>query len=209
MRNQTEKNLLFILIILLVIDFAVYLAVMTDIAISFAFLSLAIATYFASASLRKAQDALELTRMNVRPFISIQPGDTEGKQLGNKFLLEFQIKNNGLIPANVTSIDITFFKKDEAITNDSKSSIYPADEPTLRQPTIFPGATYPIIHTIDISLVMGKQIVADLFRGEISVRHTIKYKGKNIEYITIQTEELARDSGDTLIRKPRTPQYWT
>jgi len=63
MKRSYFKNPVFIIIALLVVGFAVFLGVKIGITIAFAFFSIAIATYFASRSLKLTSDALELQRV--------------------------------------------------------------------------------------------------------------------------------------------------
>ena len=97
-----------------VISFLVYLGLKHGIAISFAVLSIVVATFFASRSLKLTQDSLELTRITTRPFLNItsavyQPPKT----------LELIICNTGTLPADSNTFQVIFSQtNDFSGTND-------------------------------------------------------------------------------------------
>jgi hypothetical protein len=201
--------LITIILIILVVGFAVYLGIVTELAIAFAFLSIAIATFFASRSLKLTNESLKLTRNTVRPFLSVQTGTARIQITSVAVTLNFEVKNTGVIPGELVSIDIAFFDSDEVVTRDNSSSRYPVLADVPAQPVVFPGAAYILKHTINISIDIGKQMWEETKNGNTKIRHRIKYKDVNNEYLTIQTEQLRRVSKNLLGRRPISPQYWT
>lgn len=209
--SNLYPNLTKAIIFILVVCFAIYLGIVTELAIAFAFLSIVIATFFASRSLKLTNESLKLTRSTVRPFLSIQTGGISTRiVLPTEVALPFEVKNTGAIPGEMLAIDIAFFGDDEIINNDNVSKKYPIlFSETPAQPVIFPNATFVINHIIDISVSPGKQMLKDFRNGKVKIRHRIKYKDKNAEYLTVQTEQLEREKENSLKRSPIPPQFWT
>ena len=203
------KKLVFWIVLILVIAWAVVLGIYTEIAISFAWLSIAIAVFFAIRSLNIANDSLKLTLNTVRPFMSVQPGNLTAIITPKAVTLSFEIKNAGVLPGELVHMDIAFFGNDEIITNDNISKEFPIKSGVLSQPILFPNSTYHINYTIDISADIGKRIWETMKNGKVKIRHCIKYKGINTEYITIQSEQLDKKGKDTLRRNQISPYYWT
>ena len=203
------KKSVLIPIVMIVIAFAVYLGIVTELAIAFAFLSIAIATFFASRSLRLANESLKLTRNTVRPFLSVQPGEVKAHRTATEVTISFEVKNTGVLPGELVSVDVAFFDSDEVVTNDNDSDKYPGSSEAPAQPIVFPNAAYILNHTINISIDIGKQMWENVRNGNMKIRHRVKYKDMNAEYLTVQTERLGRLKGDLMARRPIPPQYWT
>ena len=204
LHSKVTKAIIFIL----VVCFAVYLAIVTELAIAFAFISIVIATFFASRSLRLTNESLRLTRNTVRPFLSVQPGTVDTRMTSNEVTLVFKIKNTGAIPGELVVLDLAFFDGDEVITNDNNSKKYPALSEVHVQPIIFPNADYMVTHTINVSIGFGKQTWEEIKNGNVKIRHRMKYKDMNTEYLTIQAEQLDKVKEGYINRRPIPPQYW-
>jgi hypothetical protein len=203
------KKPIFWIITVLVIAFVAVLGIYQGIAISFAVLSIIIATFFASRSLKLADKSLRLTRNTVRPFLSVQSGNLKAVMTSNEVILAFEISNTGSIPGEIVTINTALFDNNEVVNYDNASIKYPGISESPNQPLVFPNSTFNLSHTINTSNELGKNMWESIRNGEVKLRHSIRYKGLNTEYITIQTEQLCKSDEATLKRKPISPQYWT
>ncbi|OGO01565.1 MAG: hypothetical protein A2Y90_01435 [Chloroflexi bacterium RBG_13_52_12] len=203
------KKPLFWILASLVIAFVVVLGIYQEIAISFAVLSIMISTFFASRSLKLANESLKLTRHKIRPFLYVQTGDFKGGQPPKAGILNFEIKNSGVLPGEVLNVEISYFDENEIVTIDNESKVFPAESVISPQPVIFPNASYFIDHQINLKLEPGVRIWEAIKNGRVKTRHRIRYKDKNNEYLTIQTEQLIKVNENILRRAIVSPQYWT
>ena len=111
---NTPPNISLSVIAFAVVCFAVYLGIKTELAIAFAFISIAIATFFASRSLKRSSDALELTRATQRPFLNISrislywSGD--GIHPAPLNYIYIGIQNTGSFPADQVSFVFNTWK---------------------------------------------------------------------------------------------------
>ena len=119
-----------------VISFLVWLGWKHGIAISFAVLSIFVATFFASRSLKLTQDSLELTRATTRAFVTVR--ETQYKQ--NIKVVSFDIENTGVLPGENVKFRLDIFTPGEY-----KNPIltYSSD-----LPVIFPNQH--IFHSLDL-----------------------------------------------------------
>jgi len=139
-RGWFKRNWLWLTIIgIAVIAFLVYLGLKYGIAISFAVLSIFVAIFFASRSLKVTQDSLkttreslELSRATTRPFLSIthivyQPPKT----------VEIIFCNTGALPPDSNTFQAIFsLTNDFSEPNDLNKLSIPA---THESPPIFPN----------------------------------------------------------------------
>lgn len=202
------KKPVFWLITALAIAFVVVLGIYQSIAISFAVLSIFVSTFFAARSLKIASESLRLTRNNIRPFLSVQPGDIKGEFSDKVVSLFYEIKNTGVLPGELINVDIAFFSEDEIVTNNNDSKEFATELVTLPQQILFPNAAYKIAHTINTRIESGARIFEAIRNGKIKTRHCIRYKDNNNEYLTIQTEKLYKINENTLRRIIISPHYW-
>lgn len=112
----------FWLIAALVVAFTIYLGFMEGVALSFAFLSIIVATSFSSKSLRTANKSLELTRDTQRPFLNVVTADSEPDVPAmlydnNYFRITLQVKNTGNLPADEVSISCFLYTQNEIENN--------------------------------------------------------------------------------------------
>lgn len=101
-------------IVFAVASFAFYLGIKTQLAMAFAFISVAVATLFASKSLKRASDAFELTRATQRPFLSMSRISVQWNGNGiNPSPLSYiiiGIQNTGSFPADEVSFVVNVWK---------------------------------------------------------------------------------------------------
>ncbi len=169
----------------------------------------AISIVLASRSLKTTENALELTRITVRPFLALQAGEVPRKQIKERVILEFHVKNTGIVPANVLTMEMTFFDDAELIEEDNASEYYQARKEERRDVVIFPGASYNLEQWFDLSHSNGKKQYEGILNGKVKLRFRTTYEAKGIEYITVQTEKVLKEGAGQMTRLPVQPQIWT
>lgn len=124
-------------------------------------------------------------------------------------ILEFHVKNTGPVPANVFSMEMTFFDDDELIEEDNTSKYYPAKFKVSRDVVIFPGDRYNLEQWFDLSNSNGKKLYEGIINGKVKLRFSTKYEAQGIEYLTVQTEKVLKEVRGQMTRLPIQPQIWT
>ena len=198
-----------ILATFIVIGLMTSLGVYQGIAISIAVFSIMVSTFFASRSLSLANESLKLTRNKVRPFIYVQSGDRKILISPTEIILTFEFVNAGILPGEMIDVETQFFVENEDITIENHSSYFPPSSSIPSQPILFPNLKYNIKHTIDLNEEFGRMIWDTIHSGKSKVRFRTRYKDKDNEYTTIQTEQLSENTNNMLERRPIFPQYWT
>ena len=208
-----------VVIAVLTIAFATYLAALYGIAIFFAFLSIAVAVFFASRSLRfasesseLARESLELTRAMQRPFLAWKASPLVNIT-PDMIKLEFKIENTGSMPASDVHAYVQFFDEDERVTDDNLSSKYP---PLIEQSVVEGYDCFFLLpsHTLikDCVLDLRQKNHLDLWENikneKVKVRLRIMYKGVGRKHVTIQTGHLLKQIGTELLTTPIVPQEW-
>jgi len=156
-----------------VISFLVYLGWKLGIAISFAVLSILVATFFASRSLKLTQDSLVLTRATARPFLNIYQFDVNwSKNDGqptpvNNFIFGFC--NTGAFPADQVSVLIKVSKN----KMDNQQSLFAVSEGI--PPICFPSEEIPSLLFREVD---EKEKLEVELKGKLKVRIEIEYKNK-------------------------------
>ena len=168
-----------------------------------------ISIWLAFRSLKMTEKALELTRITVRPFLALQPGDVSSKQSQQLMILEFHVKNTGPVPANLVTIEIAFFDDSEVIEEDNGSKYYRAKHEQPEGVVIFPGAVYNVEQAINLSPSSGKNLVNNMANGKVNLRFRVTYRAQGTEYVTVQTERLGKAMAGVITRFPIQPQRWT
>ena len=82
--------------------FAFYLGVKTELAIAFAVLSIAVATFFPTRALRLSRDSLTLTRNTLRPFVTVTNTDVKLVGISQEKAMPaiwLTVRNTGSLPA--------------------------------------------------------------------------------------------------------------
>jgi hypothetical protein len=166
-----------------VVAFAVYLGQQEGVAISFAFLSVVIATFFASRSFAVADRSLQLTRATSRPFLSVQLSLSKGLSPDRAILVP-SIQNTGRLPADSVAVDCSWYiKKNDGV------------EPcSLRSEKPSPSIIFPADKAEPTYLVMGKELVDKLAHEGSNVKVTIHYQNK----LTRQSHTIRRTFRITL-----------
>jgi hypothetical protein len=168
-----------------------------------------ISAALASQSLKKTEEALELTRITVRPFLSCQPGDALLGLREHIVALEFHVKNTGPVPANLVVAEIAFFDDSEVVKDDNESKHYPKERQQPTDTVIFPDAVYNIVQEFDLRRDIDKKLRDNIVYGEVTVRFRMTYSAQGREYVTVQTEKLGKAEGGLINRVPIQPQKWT
>ena len=122
-RNLT--NLVLAIILILVLALVTYTAIKYELVLAIALLGIFISTFFAARSLKIATKSLEISRSSIRPFLYIQNNLTTIYLDKNGIKFEFIIKNDGVLPGEITSTESTFFRKDEIVTIEKSSAVHP------------------------------------------------------------------------------------
>jgi len=173
------------------------------------FLVSIIVIFLACISVWVAVQSLKLTRNVMRPFLALQASEVSPKEVQQKVVFEFHVKNTGSVPANVVTIEMQFFDDAEVIEEDNTSKhYYKGRHETPEGVVIFPGAVYNFEKWIDRSNSIGKKLLEDMMNGEVKLRFRVKYRAQGMDYITVQTEKLKAEAG-ALTRLPIQPQRWT
>jgi len=207
-RNLT--NLLLAIILIFVLALVAYTAIKYELALAIAFLGIFISTFFAARSLKIANKSLEISRSNIRPFIYIQNNLTTIYLNKNDIKLEFIIKNDGVLPGEITSTESTFFRKDEIVTTENSSAIHPIRYPPRNfNYLLFPGNSTTVGVTIENRSPEYKQFEDDLDNGRLVIRNCVLYKKDDLEYETIQTMLLRKQGPTSWAFLHLPPQHWT
>jgi archaellum component FlaG (FlaF/FlaG flagellin family) len=180
------------------------------------FLISCIATICAAASvmlavwsLRVTEKALELTRITVRPYLAVQPGEISSQRIQNVETFVFRVKNTGPVPANLITAEVAVFNDAEVIEEDNQSTYYPAMHRQPKGVVVFPSDVYNLEKRIDLSLSGGKRLLGDIMNGKVKLRFRVTYMAQGKEYITVQTEKLEKAVAGAVRRVPIQPHKWT
>ena len=123
--------------------------------------------------------------------------------------LEFHVENTGSVPANVFTMEMTFFDDAELIEEDNTSKYYPVRHEQPEGVIIFPGAIYNFEQWADLSHSVGKKLYNGILSGKVKLRFRATYGAQGIEYLTVQTEKLWQPVAGQMTRLPIQPQRWT
>ena len=138
------------------------------------FIIVAIAALFAGTSvtiaersLRKTEEALELTRATTRPFLTVVLVLSKGLSLDRAILMP-DIQNTGNLPADKVSVDCAWYIQENngvkqcplKMDKESPSIFFPGDKM---------GPTY---------LIVGREAVENITHRGSHVRVTIKYQNR-------------------------------
>ena len=135
--NDKNPNLMklrspwFWIVVVLAIGLAVLLGLREGIAIAFAFLSMAIAVFFAMNSLLITRRSLQLTMATSRPFLSVRVRLDKGFRA----ILTIAVENTGSLPADQVVVDCSWHIQTTdriehcslELEKASQSIIFPAD----------------------------------------------------------------------------------
>ena len=168
-----------------------------------------ISAWLALRSLKMTEKALELTRITMRPFLALQPGEVSPKQRQQITTLEFHVKNTGPVPANLVIAEIAFFDDAEVIEDDNKSKHYPKERQQRKDIVIFPGAVYNLEETFDLRRDIDKRLLDNIVKGKVKLCFRVTYRAQSMEYVTVQTEKLEKEEAGAITRVPIQPQRWT
>jgi len=189
-----------------VVGLTTLLAVKFGIALSFAFLSIAFATFFASRSLRLTRDSLELTRNAVRPFLSMSE-DIAVEMGKGTVALRFTIRNSGSLPARGVHTNIDFFGLDEQVEEDNVSDIYPPPCREAQGILVFPNNHYSEVFNLDLNNEDDMQLWNDIQNGKVKCRVRTIYSSLDKEHVTIQTEQIVKlEDREGIYLLPTSPQ---
>jgi len=155
------------------------------------------------------ENALELTRITTRPFLSCHPGDVSFEQREHIATLEFHVKNTGPVPANLVTAETAFFDDAEVIEDDNESKHYRKERQQPRDTVIFPDAVYNLVQKFDLCRDIDKKLFDNIVYGKVKMRFRVTYSAQGMEYATVQTEKLEKAEGGLINRVPIQPQKWT
>ncbi len=191
-----------------VFAFAVYLGAIYGIAISFAFFSIIVATYFASRSLKLTSKSLELTRNTQRPFLSLSES-IPVSMTEDMATMTFNIRNSGSLPAGDVHSEIDFFDEDEEVTEDNLSSKYLSPHRRSEYGLLFPNSTYYEKFQLDLKDKGDLELWQNIEEGKVKFRARIMYGGLETRHITIDTAQIVRIRGEEQLQiLPISPQKW-
>jgi len=185
-----------------VIIFLVWLGWKHGIAVSFAVLSIFVATFFASRSLKLTQDSLALTRAATRPFLHVSLGILLQQNLARIYVT---IKNTGIHPADNALAVIEQFTQKQS---DEKEQELKREEQPSPGVIVFPNGDF-----FRVSSVTAKHM-AKLQAGQFYVRVSIDYQYKitKMMHKTVYTARAkpdpAMDTGFSWEMIPK-KSYWT
>lgn len=206
----------------LVLAFAGYLGAIYGIAISFAFLSIIVATFFASRSLKfttkslestretlkLTTESLELTRNAIRPFVS-SVGTIPVSYTADTITLTFQIINSGSIPASNVNTLIDFFDKDEEVKVDNLSNKYLPPNRQSGYSLMLPKNMHYEKFILDMKDKGDIQLWQNIQRGEVKLRLRTTYESLGRKHGTIQTNQIVKLKGQKDLQLiPVLPQEW-
>jgi len=173
------------------------------------FLVSSIAAVFAGISALLALRSLEMTRITMRPFLALEPGDVSLKKEDSIVTLEFHLKNTGPVPANLVTAELTFFDDAEVVEDDNESKHYRKDRQESKGVIIFPDAVYNATKRFDLSHDIDKKLFDNTMSGKVKFHFRVTYRAQSMEYVTVQTEKLEKVDSGMLRRIPIQPQRWT
>ena len=168
-----------------------------------------VSVVLALRSLEATGKALQLTRITLRPFLTVQPGNESINQREHMVNLEFHMKNTGPVPANIVTAQIAFFDDAEVVEDDNESKHYPQDRQPPQGIVIFPDAVNPLIQNFDLRRAIDKKLFDNIVHGKVKLRFRLTYSAQSIEYVTVQTEKLGKAEQGLITRFPIQPQRWT
>ena len=194
---ERHPNISRVALAIAVLGFATYLAAKYGIALFFAFLSIAFATFFASRSLKLARDSLELTRSAIRPFLSISASEDVAIDTGQDTVtLRFTTRNSGSLLARGAHTDIDFFGPDEQVEENNVSKKYGSLGKEQSQGVlVFPNNHYFTIFGLELNKKDDMELWNDIQSGKVKCRIRITYSSIDKQYVTIQTLEIAKVKG--------------
>jgi hypothetical protein len=180
---------------------------------SIAALNSMFASVSAHDSLVTTQESLELTRATQRPFLSLYPEPRPVISETNKALIEFKIQNSGSLPASDVKAELTFYDKNDEVTEDNRSKKYPSESQLTGSFLVFPNTYIHEEYELNLSDIDDVKLLQNMERGNIKFRIHITYKNLDSECLTIQTEQITRLVQRSGTRKletiPIPPQKWT
>jgi len=175
---------------------------------SIAALNSMFASINARDSLTATRKSLELTRKMIRPFLSLSDVIPVSR-IGNNVTLTLKITNSGSLPSNDTHSDIDFFDEDEEVTEDNLSNKYHCPDRTGKYSLVFPNNHYYELCILNLQDKNDVELWENINKGKIKFRLRIMYASFDTEYITIQTEHIAKPEGVTQLQLlPVLPQKW-
>ncbi len=206
-----------VVVVLLIISVSFYITNPEQFGLEVPFLISCVATVCAATavviaiwSLDAMQKSLELTRVTVRPFLTYEAGKASVmRKEKNVLTLKVNLKNTGMVPANVVIAEMAFFDDTEVVEEDNRSKIYPKEEQEVIDALIFPGDAYEVRQDFDLSRDVDKKLYEDMVNGKLKVRFRVMYRAQGREYSTVQTQKLQKAGIGVLGRVPIEPQKWT
>ncbi len=205
-----KPNLFSIIVLIFILALIVYMAIKNELTLAIVLLGILISIFYADRSLRIANKSLELSRASMRPFIYIQNNLSTISLSKDDAKFEFIMKNTGVLPGEIISVEFTFFRKGEIITFENTSAFH-----TMRHPPInfdcllFPGNSTTAALVVEGSYPKYKQFEYDYDNDRLVIRSRILYKKDNIEYETIQTALLRKQGQKFMAFIHSAPQRWT
>jgi len=151
----------------LVVYYTVYLGQREGVVVSFAFLSIVIATFFASRSLAMADKSLQLTRATSRPFLTVHLILSKGVSLDRAILIP-SVQNTGNFPADHVTVDCSWY-----ISRSNTVEQCPLRSEKTSQSIIFPADKAEPTY-----LVIGSESVDKLTHEGSRVKVTVDYQNK-------------------------------
>ena len=176
---------------------------------SIAALNSIFASINARDSLTATRKSLELTRKMIRPFLSMSDVMIPVSRIGDNVTLTFKIENSGSLPSNDAHADIDFFDEDEEVTEDNLSNKYRRPDRTGDHSLVFPNNHYYELFILNLQDKDDVELWRNITKGKAKFRLRIMYTTFDNEYITIQTEHIAKpELVEKLQLLPILPQRW-
>jgi len=143
-----------------------------------------------------------------RPFI-YTADSINVKRVGDQIRLIFNIYNSGSLPGKDVNTDITFFDKDEEITEENLSSKYESEVVKSESSILFPNSKHYHNFILDLSQENDLKLWNNILQGTTKCRIRTTYTSLGRKHITIQTEELAEQEwAEEIVTHPIPPQKW-
>jgi hypothetical protein len=153
--------------------------------------------------------SLKLTRDTIRPFI-YTAGDIVVERPTGQIRLIFNIYNSGSLPGEDVNTDITFFDKDEEITEENLSNTYETEVIKSKPSILFPNSKHDHNFILDLGQANDLKLWNNITQGKTKCRIRTTYKSLGRNHITIQTGELAKvEWAEEIVSHPISPQKWT
>jgi len=193
------------------LESAEYLPFAAFIVAGLAIIAACITAIIALESLAATKKALELTRAMTRPFLSYQTGDAHMKITDNEIITEYNITNSGSLPASEVDFVLTFFDKDEFISEDNLSKIYPIPNERFQVSgqesctIIFPNCSTHLTSRLDLKNKVYMGLNHNIVNGKVKLRLSIFYKFMSNIYKTIQTEYIHKVAADGKLERTSIP----